>query len=497
MTAPSAATRAVLRLAQGESSARSWELVASSVQSTITVGSGVDCTWVVQGEGVHSRHFSLQWDGRRLLAADLSGEGGVTVRGEPLTSAWREVQGASDIHFGNATICVSIEVAPVAVGHPLDATAFGMPAHRPSPSRSAGARTQFGVGSPLNFNADADTARKETLMGVAPIEAESPGHAPSAPQGDAFRVIRPLGPTEKGKQGSNRTNGMGGATHFGYVVEHPPSQPQSSSGPEARPSPGVLEVVEPPDGTVQVVPAPAVPVAPMPIVRSGTLIGVAVPEIVHALRKKTSGASLGDDDQRTIQGHVAPAGESQRAGHASTVHGCRHPCSPCPRPFRQARSRAAAPRFFRCRVRRQPSPTFLSQPSACSHSLRAAGSQTPPSASGVPGRNRRTATPLASPATRDPWASLIRSPVCRNPVVALTPPGLRPRLGARGAMRSIQGTLFRPRHAWSGGASPGVIWASHCSLWWPTSRGSTCLTTSEGYACVLADSRCLSPRSRP
>jgi hypothetical protein len=330
MTAPSAATRAVLRLAQGESSARSWELVASSVQSTITVGSGVDCTWVVQGEGVHSRHFSLQWDGRRLLAADLSGEGGVTVRGEPLTSAWREVQGASDIHFGNATICVSIEVAPVAVGHPLDATAFGMPAHRPSPSRSAGARTQFGVGSPLNFNADADTARKETLMGVAPIEAESPGHAPSAPQGDAFRVIRPLGPTEKGKQGSNRTNGMGGATHFGYVVEHPPSQPQSSSGPEARPSPGVLEVVEPPDGTVQVVPAPAVPVAPMPIVRSGTLIGVAVPEIVHALRKKTSGASLGDDDQRTIQGHVAPAGESQRAGHASTVHAMPASVQPMP-----------------------------------------------------------------------------------------------------------------------------------------------------------------------
>ncbi|MFM2418198.1 MAG: Inner rane component of cytoplasmic domain [Pseudomonadota bacterium] len=332
MTAPSAATRAVLRLAQGESSVRSWELVAASAHSTITVGAGADCNWIVQGEGVRSRHFALQWDGRRLLAADLNGAGGVTVRGEALTSAWREVQGASDIQFGSATISVAMEVAPETPGHPLDATAFGMPAQRPHVQRTAGAMTQFGVGAPLQLSpsADADSARKETLMGVAPINAESPSHAPSAPQGDAFRVIRPLGPSDKGKQASNRTNGMSGATHFGYVVEHPPSQPQSSSGADARPLQGALEVVEPPDGTVQVVPPPTAPAAPMPIMRSGTLIGVAVPEIVHALRKKTSGASLGDDDQRTIQGHVAPSGDGSRAVHTNAVQAMPPSVQPMP-----------------------------------------------------------------------------------------------------------------------------------------------------------------------
>jgi hypothetical protein len=52
------------------------------------------------------------------------------------------------------------------------------------------------------------------------------------------------------------------------------------------------------------------PDAPSPskvaAMRSGTLIGVAVPEIVHSLRTKRNAGSLADDDQRTLHGYVPP-----------------------------------------------------------------------------------------------------------------------------------------------------------------------------------------------
>ena len=64
-----------LRLVQGESKARVWELVAARGQTLLTVGSNSACNWVVQAAGVQPIHFSLHWDGQVLKIADTHAGG--------------------------------------------------------------------------------------------------------------------------------------------------------------------------------------------------------------------------------------------------------------------------------------------------------------------------------------------------------------------------------------------------------------------------------------
>jgi hypothetical protein len=98
-------------------------------------------------------------------------------------------------------------------------------------------------------------------------------------------------------------------------------QPQQSSSAvepptaSAEPPAPAVEVMSAPPGAS----APSVSANKAAAMRSGTLIGVAVPEIMHSLRNKRAG-SLADDEQRTLHGYVAPPpGSGDSVARAGTV----------------------------------------------------------------------------------------------------------------------------------------------------------------------------------
>ena len=110
MTANNAESWARLRLVQGESSTKKWELTPTQGNATLTIGTSSDCTWIVQEEGVRPVHFSLHWDGRTLRIADVYSAGDVRVDGGALSAQWRPLLGRARVEFGKAAMVVETAV---------------------------------------------------------------------------------------------------------------------------------------------------------------------------------------------------------------------------------------------------------------------------------------------------------------------------------------------------------------------------------------------------
>jgi hypothetical protein len=312
MTASGGDTLTKLHLKQGESSARSWELVSASVATTLTVGAAADCSWVVHADGVRARHLTLQWDGAQLRVADLAASGDASLNGQVLGANFEVVHDGALLAFGKALLSVESQRMVRPDVHPLD---LGMPAaHSAPPVATSTPAAHVASAPPASASGASTPLRKQTLLGVAPITLEPPSAKGSSssvpPGGDGFRVLRPS--ESNGRRPSSNPPG-------------PP--PAGSSEPHAAPYAGTDQAssAEPPSPVVEVMSAPPGDTAPSvsagkaAAMRSGTLIGVAVPEILHSLRTKRSG-SLADDEQRTLHGYVAPPpGSGDSVARAGTV----------------------------------------------------------------------------------------------------------------------------------------------------------------------------------
>jgi hypothetical protein len=172
MTASDAESWAKLRLVEGESSAKKWELVSSLGHTTLTVGSNSDCTWVVRADGVRPIHFSLHWDGSTLRAADVYSAGDVRVDGTTLGSQWRALAGDVRIEFGKAVM--QVETSP-----PLSGRSAAHPLEQP-----AGTSGSDRVADSRRRSSSPSRSGKETLIGVAPsslagLQASLSAGAPS------------------------------------------------------------------------------------------------------------------------------------------------------------------------------------------------------------------------------------------------------------------------------------------------------------------------------
>jgi hypothetical protein len=286
MTSGDAESWARLRLVQGESSAQVWELVASAGQTTLTVGSGPSCNWVVREEGVAPVHFSLHWDGATLRVADTFGAGNVRVDGVPVAQQWRPLAGRVRVDFGRAAIVVEASSSSASsrpdAPHPLD------PGSQPPPSSSAAPRanlksTLIGV-SPLAPSG----APPVQVVSVAP-SGEPPAH--TAPEhtlpADSFRPRRP-----SDSQRAAKPTLVGISVPPGGLK--PPSAP--ASAPPNSPSPQS---------------ASAAP-APRSGVPAGTLMGMGLAEAMAQVQapQRVGGSSLSDGDQRTMQGFPSAGGSS-------------------------------------------------------------------------------------------------------------------------------------------------------------------------------------------
>ena len=286
MTSSDAESWARLRIVQGESSAQVWELVASAGQTTLTVGSNQSSNWVVREEGVAPVHFSLHWDGATLRVADTFGAGNVRVDGVPVAQQWRPLAGRVRIDFGRAAIVIEASSSSVPsrsdAPHPLD------PGSQPPPSAGGAPRqnlksTLIGV-SPLAGNA----APPVQATAVTPPPQKVSDHTLPA---DSFRPRRPSDSQRAAKPtlvGINVQAAMSAS----------PSKPPSASPP--APAAGSA--------------APPSSPAPSARVPAGTLMGMGLAEAMAQVQQAQSpqrvgGASLGDGDQRTIQGFPA-AGSS-------------------------------------------------------------------------------------------------------------------------------------------------------------------------------------------
>lgn len=255
-----------LRLAQGESTALTLELTSSLGATTLTVGQSPGCDWIVREAGVAPVHFSLHWDGSVLRIADVYGAGGVRADGVLTGAQWRALTGRVRVDFGKAAIIVETGSAHA-----------GGPANDPTPLPPISSEPKRGSARPL---------AKATLLGVAPIDASTlPPHMRGAVAQDEAEV---------GVARSHKPTLLG-------ISDAPPPPVSPSTAPRA---PGSI-----PPGKV---PASAPP-------PNATLMGIGLnPNLGVGAGRRVGGGSLGDEDQRTIQGFPQNA---QRAGAPSIPAG--------------------------------------------------------------------------------------------------------------------------------------------------------------------------------
>lgn len=284
-----------LRLVQGRSSAELWELVSARGHTMLTVGSGTGCSWSIQEHGVAPIHFSLHWDGANLRIADTHGAGNLNVDGVPVTNDWRMLSGRARIDFGSAAIVVETSAGVVAdQAHPLDRGTL------PPPSPEA---RRTSTNPPTRSDVAAKPSPKATLLGVAPLTGKGAPIMASVPG----KVPTPAPPALE----------SGPAPAQGVSVDQTDSfRPKRPSDNVRAPKPTLM-------GMVQVTPTPA-PQGPAPTPSSArpaapnmnqTLLGVGdaagtYGAAARVSRPPTPGASLADDDQRTIQGFPS-AGTTQ------------------------------------------------------------------------------------------------------------------------------------------------------------------------------------------
>jgi hypothetical protein len=289
MSASDAESWAKLRLVEGDSSAKKWELVSSLGHTTLTVGSNSDCTWVVRAEGVRPIHFSLHWDGGTLRAADVYSAGDVRVDGTALTSQWRPLVGRARIEFGRAAMVVESSAAaspstpPKSAEHPLE-----------GPMRNDSKRPSSRAG-------------KETLIGVAPSMIAglvTPSQRPessSPPPGHSS----PAGPASSRPPARSMNDRSMKATLVGGIGISPVPTPLSQQAPSLSGKPNATLMGVSPSDPVR------------GLVGNQTTLGIG-----------PAGSGLGSADQRTVQGVPREPGvpspnppSSQPSGRRQTVKG--------------------------------------------------------------------------------------------------------------------------------------------------------------------------------
>ena len=203
MVADSAESWARLRLVQGESDTRAWELVGAEGQIVLTVGQSEESSWRVAEEGVKPLHFSLHWDGSSLRIADTHSAGDVRVDGEVIGAQWVPLVERVRIDFGKAALVVetSATAAPSSSSRP-PARGAGAPSGGGTPSVRQSKATLIGVPSLVAAStrakageADLSAAKKMTLLGVAGPASSAPpasdsdnGTSPAAQRASAQRM---------------------------------------------------------------------------------------------------------------------------------------------------------------------------------------------------------------------------------------------------------------------------------------------------------------------
>lgn len=299
MTASDAESWAKLRLVEGESSAKKWELVSSLGHTTLTVGSNSDCTWVVRADGVRPIHFSLHWDGSTLRAADVYSAGDVRVDGTTLGSQWRALGGDVRIEFGKALMQVetSQPLSGRSAEHPLEQRAATSGSDRvPDSRRRSSSPSRSG---------------KETLIGVAPsslagLQASlsasdaSPAAKTEASQASADAEARAA---RAKAERSMKATLVGG---IGIINAQLPLKSEPS--PLVTPSPGAAATTP---GKSPKANATLMGFASIDMLRGGVGTQPAVNVGGQgAASQPLGGGSLADADQRTSQGFPHGAGSS-------------------------------------------------------------------------------------------------------------------------------------------------------------------------------------------
>ncbi|MEY4515469.1 MAG: hypothetical protein RLZZ450_7591, partial [Pseudomonadota bacterium] len=309
MTASDAESWAKLRLVEGESSAKKWELVSSLGHTTLTVGSNSDCTWVVRADGVRPIHFSLHWDGSTLRAADVYSAGDVRVDGTTLGSQWRALSGEVRIEFGKAVMQVetSQPLSGRSAEHPLE-----QPVALSGSERSNDARRR---------SSSPSRSGKETLIGVAPsslagLQASLSG-GDANPGGSAATPATPATTDAEARAARAKAERSMKATLVGGI--------------------GIINAQLPAKGEASPAAEPSTPTGPVTPGRTAkanaTLMGFASLDMLRggvgtqpavnvggqgAAGQPLGGGSLADADQRTSQGFPHSAGSSAPPSSGST-----------------------------------------------------------------------------------------------------------------------------------------------------------------------------------
>lgn len=273
MTASNAESWARLRLVQGESSAQRWELLATQAHTTMMVGENPSCTWVVREEGVRPIHFSLHWDGSTLRVADVYGAGDVRVDGTLVTSQWRPLHGRARIEFGKAAMVVETSGAAALGSEPPAAQPFAADA---VPKRASARPSRNPKGTLIGVVPGAVVPSYLQAPAAAPPASTTPP-APttpphSQPPSVAASSSEPTRP--RNERGSLKATLVGGVGMFGAGGAAKPKHNATLVGFRAN------EVLR------GVVSTPSAPPDAQPV----------------------TGGSLGEADQRTVQGF--PVGEA-------------------------------------------------------------------------------------------------------------------------------------------------------------------------------------------
>ena len=125
-SAPTPTHWARVQVVAGNTGAGMWDLSSQLPEARVTVGSGQEAGWNVQGEGVQPVHFELYWDGKSLwVGPPLAGN--LTVDGERV-QAWRQLAGRCRLEFGRAAMMIESSQAIEVAGAPVAA--------RPSPPQA-------------------------------------------------------------------------------------------------------------------------------------------------------------------------------------------------------------------------------------------------------------------------------------------------------------------------------------------------------------------------
>ncbi len=246
---PTPSQWARVQLAQGDSTAGTWDLSSAVPEARVTVGSSPPAGWIIQADGVLPVHFELYWDGTSLWVSPPT-SGNMTVDGERVQS-WRQLAGTCRIEFGRAALMVessqSIAMPGGAPAAAPGAQSQAMPAV-PPPVPEIGA---FDDDDATQMLAPGDNPLDNPLDGESTRMLEAPSAALPRPvfgggsgkAGDVPRLGAPTVGPLFGGGGSDAPAAPHGEMHTQILDTEafglPPSRPPPPPGPALAPGIGV------------------------------------------------------------------------------------------------------------------------------------------------------------------------------------------------------------------------------------------------------------------